>query len=346
MWYDDFDPNSTGVANGNYFGMPVAAEEAELVIVPVPWDVTTSYCAGTSDAPAVILDASLQVDLYDPVYPGGWKRGIGTFSERNTISEENRTNRALAERIIAFLEEGGDPGDPQIAADLARVNAASRKLNDYLYSVATRLHGQDKSVCLVGGDHSTPFGLIRAVAGREGEIGVLHIDAHADLRVAYEGFEHSHASIMYNVMEQVPGVSALVQVGLRDFCEDEMAYADSNRKITWFTDRELYTNQFKGVTWDAQCEAIVAALPEKVHVSFDIDGLSPDHCSNTGTPVPGGLSYNQALYLLDKVVASGRRIAGFDLCEVTPSQENRTDEIVGARILYRMCNLLLKSKTT
>lgn len=70
---------------------------------------------------------------------------------------------------------------------------------------------------LVGGEHSTPLGFIRVLSEIHNEFGILHIDAHADLRHAYEGFTYSHASIMYNAL-QYPQITRLVSVGLRDVC--------------------------------------------------------------------------------------------------------------------------------
>ena len=100
---------------------------------------------------------------------------------------------------------------------------------------------------------------------------------------------------------------------------------------------------FNGENWDSVCNRIISHLPERVYISFDIDGLSPDNCPHTGTPVPGGLSFQQAVYLLEKIADSGRRIIGFDLCEVTPTEEDQWDANVGARMLYKMCNVTLKS---
>ena len=172
---------------------------------------------------------------------------------------------------------------------------------------------------------------------------MLHIDAHADLRKAYEGFTYSHASIMYNALQEAPGIGALVQVGIRDFCDEELETARADKRVVQFPDHELAAAGFAGETWQQVCNRIVETLPKQVYVSFDIDGLSPDNCPHTGTPVPGGLSFREAVYLLVTVVESGREIVGFDLCEVAPSHEEEWDANVGARILYKLCNLALKA---
>ena len=169
--------------------------------------------------------------------------------------------------------------------------------------------------------------------------------AHADLRDAYEGFTCSHASIMHNAL-QLPQVSRLVQVGIRDYCGAEVELAQrSGGRVVQFDDYKLARNAFEGVAWGTQCDAIIEQLPENVYVSFDIDGLSPDNCPGTGTPVPGGLSYREAVYLLARLAESGRRIVGFDLTEVSPADnDGEWNANVGARVLYKLCNLTLKTK--
>ena len=147
--------------------------------------------------------------------------------------------------------------------------------------------GRKKGGGGVGGDHSVPLGLMRVMAERYPGVGVLHIDAHADLRKAYEGFTYSHASIMYNALQEAPGIGALVQVGIRDFCDEELETARADKRVVQFPDHELAAAGFAGETWQQVCNRIVETLPKQVYVSFDIDGLSPGNCPHTGTPVPG-----------------------------------------------------------
>lgn len=343
-----FSPDDVGVANGNYFGLPFGASEADLVLISAPWDVTVSYNHGTAAAPEAIVGASTQVELRDAHYPEGWRRGIGTLPADEWIRDASDRLRKKAEKVIAHLENGGAITDEEVSAPLAEVNAGSERLNEIIFTQAASLLAQGRTVGLVGGDHSTPLGLMRAVAGslaaRGEEFGILHIDAHADLRAAYEGFAYSHASIMYNAL-QLPQVSRLVQVGIRDFCGAEVQLAEeSDGRVVQYDDYTLAKHAFEGLDWGMQCAGIIEQLPENVYVSFDIDGLSPDNCPGTGTPVPGGLSYREAVYLLAKLVESGRRIVGFDLTEVSPSDgDGEWNANVGARILYKLCNLTLKS---
>ena len=338
-----FNPNGVGVDNGTYYGLPFTPEEAALVLVSAPWDVTVSYGAGTALAPDALIEASTQLDLYDASAPGAWLGGIATADIDYSLLEESRKLRADAERVIEHLEEGGAPDDERIERRLRRINEGCAAMNDNIYRQARQWLSQGKVVGLVGGDHSTPYGLIRAVAEKEGLLGILHIDAHCDLREAYEGFEFSHASIMFNVLRDLPQVRKLVQVGVRDYCDAEAERVASDGRISMFDSRSLARAGFAGTTWAESCRRIVDELPEVVYISFDIDGLTIEHCPHTGTPVPGGITFEQVVYLMECVADSGRRIAGFDLVEVVPCPEDKIDAVVGARVLYKLCGLTLRT---
>ncbi len=339
----DFDPNGVGIDNGSYFGLPCDTEEAKVVLISAPWDVTVSYGAGTSFAPDAIIEASTQLDLYDSSAPDAWREGIATADVDYSIQELSQSLRKDAVRVINHLEEGGKIDDFATSRRLKRINDGSRLLNQKIYDQSLTHLQKGKIVGLVGGDHSTPYGLIKALGEVHSQFGILHIDAHCDLRVAYEGFEFSHASIMHNVLRDVESVERITEVGVRDFCDDELSVATNSARVVMFDDMTLSRGKFKGQTWTQQCERIVDTLPQKVYVSFDIDGLSMNYCPHTGTPVPGGLSFNEAIYLLEMVVQSGRQIIGFDVVEVTPSPNEKIDAIVGARILYKLCGLSIKS---
>ncbi len=341
----EFNPNNIGIPNGSYFALPFSEEEAALVLLPVPWDVTTSYRPGTANGPQAMLDASAQIDLYDLDNGEAWTKGIATIPESKKIGLLSASARKDAEAAIALLEEGAAEDDPALAPFLSRVNKASRELNSYVYDRAREQLQRSKLVGLVGGDHSTPLGLIKALGEVHAEFGLLHIDAHADLRQAYEGFEYSHASIMYNTLQQVPQVTSLVQVGIRDLCTDEATLATGDERVQQFDDYRLNAALFSGKTWAQLCDDMLAKLPQKVYISFDIDGLSPDHCPNTGTPVPGGLSFHQACYLINRLVQQGKTIVGFDLCEVAPGPDgSEWDATVGARVLYKLCGYCIRSQ--
>ncbi len=334
----DFDPNAAAQGDG-IFGLPHTPENASVVLIPVPWDATTSYRAGTAGGPGAILAASRQIDLYDVDTGRPYLGGIAMLPEPAELVAWNREARALAEPIIAA---GGSDGGPE----LDRVNQLSAAVNDWVRARTDEIMAQGKLCGVVGGDHAVPFGAIAAAADRHPGLGILHLDAHADLRAAYEGFQWSHASIMHNVIERLPGVARLVQVGIRDLCEAEAGMiADSNGRIRTHYDRDLQDKRFIGEPWARTAARLVEDLPHEVWLSFDIDGLDPSQCPHTGTPVPGGLSFAEAVYLVGTVVKSGRRIVGFDLNEVAPGPDgDEWDANVGARLLYKMIGWALKSR--
>lgn len=330
-----FNPNDACLPNNKYFGFPYTVEEAALLLMAVPWDVTTSYREGTAKGPKAILEASYQLDFYDVDIPKAWNLGIGTLPLENSdgVALSSNNLRPIANRIIHHIDTSEDADARE--EDLVVVNQASEMLNEWVYENAMEVLNKGKKLGIVGGDHSVPLGYLKALSEKYNEFGILHIDAHADLREAYEGFTYSHASIMYNAL-QLKSVKSLVQVGLRDICEAEIHSANSDERVWQFLDIDLQRNTFEGVNWERQCNTIIEKLPKKVYVSFDIDGLEPSLCPHTGTPVPGGLTYGQAVFLLKKLWHSGREIIGFDLCEVAPdpSGKDEWDGNVGARILY------------
>lgn len=333
----NYNPNAVGV-KGSIFGLPFGEEEAAIVIIPVPWDATVSYAAGTADGPQAILDASAQLDLEVVGKEAPWKQGIWMEPIDENIRAKSQNLRLLVEPYIEALEAGEEYS--KVKEVIAAVDEGTTTLKNELKSKTLDYLNKGKLVGLLGGDHSTPLGYLEALSEKHDDFGILQIDAHMDLRQAYEGFEHSHASIMYNALK-LPSISKLVQVGIRDFCEQEVAVAKSDQRVAVYFDQELKWQQFEGTTWQSLCKEMVAQLPDKVYVSFDIDGLQPSLCPGTGTPVPGGLSFEEAVYLINQVKASGREIIGFDLNEVAPQLEDKEwNANVGARVLYALCGVV------
>ncbi|SEN33258.1 agmatinase [Chitinophaga rupis] len=337
-----FDPNSVGILSNNIFGLPFNEEDAKLVLLPVPWEVTVSYSNGTARGPEQIFKASFQVDLLDPDVKDGWKKGFFMREPDKHMLLRSDYLRKEAELYIKFLTEGGDIGDNQfLKKTLVDVNTGTKVMNEWVYNQTLALLNKGKLVGLIGGDHSTPLGYYKAIGEKKGDFGILQIDAHCDLRDSYEGFKYSHASIMYNALNEVPQLKKLVQVGIRDYCEEELDFVENNKdRVTTFFDKDIKEAQFEGESWKDTCDRIIAALPQQVYISFDIDGLDPKLCPHTGTPVPGGFEVAQIFYLFKRLLASGRQLIGFDLNEVSTSHDE-WDANVGARVLFKLCNLLV-----
>ena len=333
-----FNPNDVGVNNGQLYGLPFTADESEIIVIPVPWDVTVSYGEGTADGPNAVLEASTQVDYYLPEFPNTWKRGIFMTDIPKNIYEQGKNLRKDAIAYIDFLENGGKlHDDPSHQKTVDTINQACGELHSWVQEEAEKWMDKGKKVVVLGGDHSSPLGLMKALANKHKEFGVLTLDAHADLRKAYEGFRYSHASIFFNALEEIPQITKMVQAGIRDFCEEEADYASNSAgRVTIFTEEMIRKQLFQGKTQKDVYGELIASLPQHVYVSVDIDGLNPNLCPNTGTPVPGGFEFYEALFLIDQLKASGKTIIGLDLCEVAPGEDD-WDANVGARLLYQLC---------
>lgn len=344
-----FDPEASAAPGSGIFGLPHSEAQAEVVLVPVPFEATASYGIGTARGPEAILEASRQIDLWDAETGRPYQAGIHLLPISDMLRTLAVDARRDAEPVIAAggLTSPQQSLSPDLAAALDRVNQASHRLNTWIEEQVSRLLGAGKRVGVIGGDHSVALGSIAAHARHHAGMGVLHIDAHADLRPAYEGFTYSHASVLYNVAECLPQVSRIVQVGLRDLSEQESGYAAGSKgRILQFRDQALAQARFDGKSWASQVSRIVSELPNEVYLTVDIDGLDPALCPHTGTPVPGGLSFQQLCALLAGLVQSGRRIVGLDLVEVSPGEHgDQWDANVGARVLYKMIGWMLVSQS-
>lgn len=327
-----YNPNTVG-QKGSIFGYPYSVNESDLVLIPVPWDVTVSHGAGTSNAPELVLNESSQLDFSIPSIDKVYTYPVAMASLNKELKATSANLRTKAEQLILRLEKAKELTDIEkgIQAEINRgcsemVKLVKKQTTDYL---------QDgKMVGLIGGDHSTPLGLLQALGEAYDNFGILQVDAHMDLRDSYEGFTYSHASIMKHTLG-IPSVSQLVQVGIRDYCEEEEnVVKELNGKVKVYFDEVLKQKMWGMLSWSKQAEMIINDLPEKVYISFDMDGLDPSLCSNTGSPVPGGLSFREAVYLIERVVLSGREIIGFDVSE---TGNGVWDANVASRILIRLC---------
>jgi agmatinase len=339
-----FDQNGASNPDNNIFGLPFTEEESRLIILPVPWEVTVSYNAGTARAADHIFKASMQVDLFDSYTKDAWKQGIFMRQTDKKILLKSDYLRKEAELLIDYISHGEIVSRNNfMCKSLKDINEGGLYLNQWVYEQTRDLLNKNKLVALLGGDHSAPLGYYKALAEKHGNFGILQVDAHCDLRKVYEGFKYSHASIMYNTLAEIPEVTKVVQVGIRDYSEEEWTYiSNSNSRVVTYLDRDIKERQYEGETWKQITDEIISHLPEKVFLSFDIDGLDPKLCPNTGTPVEGGFESEQVYYLIRRIVQSGRQLIGFDLMEIGVG-DNGWDANVGAHILWKLCNLLVAS---
>jgi agmatinase len=344
----DFDPNAAARPDSGPYGLDHGPAEAAVHLIPVGFDATTSYRPGTAAGPEAILAASHQVDLYCRLFGRPYEQGIAWIEPPAAIAQLQNQAFAPARRIVAA--GGRIAGDADLASDLAAVNRASAALNLEVERLVAASLEAGKLPVLIGGDHAVPFGAIRACARLHPGLGVLHFDAHADLRRAYEGFDWSHASILDNVTTRIPEVGRVVQVGIRDLCDEERERIEGSAgRIHTLYDDQWARARAEGSSLVGLIRKTLDRLPEKVYVTFDVDGLEPALCPGTGTPVPGGLSWGETGLWLEELARSGRRIVGLDLVEVAPGAADPAgldswDAIVGARLLYRLIGCALASR--
>lgn len=331
-----FNPSDSGYLFEGIFGLPFNEEESKVVLVPVPWEATVSYGGGTSSGPKNILEASHQVDLFDPINSEGWKEGIYMSKISSDILKCSKKNSKKTEKYLKKYNNRDI--DKKLQNE---INNDCSKLNNHIKELTKNLLNQEKIVGIIGGDHSSPLGYLEALSEKYKNFGILHIDAHSDLRNAYLGLEYSHASIFFNALK-IENISKLVQIGIRDYSEEEYNFISNNKdRISFFSDYEIRKAIFEGKSLKEKYTEIIKCLPDNVYISFDIDGLIPYLSPNTGTPVAGGFTIEEMVYLFEEIINSGKKIIGFDLCEVAP---NEWDGNVGARILYKLCLFALKSQ--
>jgi agmatinase len=180
----------------------------------------------------------------------------------------------------------------------------------------------------LGGEHSVTIGAVRAVRERHPGAHVLSIDAHADLRDSFEGSDHSHACVMRRLLEGGPATV----VGVRSYSGAEARFAATGRGLRLVPARSVH----RGLV---SLEELVSSLRDPVYVTFDVDGLDPSVIPATGTPEPGGLSWEDAIALLREVL-SRRTVVGMDIVELAPAPGSRVSEFAAARLAAKMLSYL------
>ncbi|MGL4759514.1 MAG: arginase family protein [Patescibacteria group bacterium] len=335
-----YNPNTGCVDNSNFAAIEGSFLTSDIVIFPVPWEATVSYREGTQNAPELIRTTSLQLDLFDKKYEfidvNGriyWDRSIAS-----KISDLALKTRTL---VQAKLINDCDKNYTESTGLQRQILNNCELFNSIVYSHSKQAIEKRKIVGLVGGDHSTPLGQIKAIGEMHSEFGILHLDAHHDLRPFFQGMKYSHGSIFHNVLEEVSTLSSLVQVGIRDYCDKEYYFAKSHPKVNTFYDDDISEKMFGGIqNWGGIVDNMIDLLPQNVYVSLDMDGLTIENTLSTGTPVPGGLSFAQVRYLFNQL-SSRRTVVGFDVVECGPSE---VDAIVAMRLLFQLCNVSLNSQ--
>ncbi len=338
------------------FGVKTSFQEADVILIPAPWQATASYLKGTGKGPQLIREASSQLDFFNPFFGRAYHRQIHFSAEDPLIISLNKQASDWAKGIQKKWEEDKILNQKEKALS-EKVNQASESLIDWLYERSVRVLQKGKIPALVGGEHSVSEALIRAVGENlKGQYGLLVIDAHADLRPAYQGFKRSHASIMHNVLNLDFSPLKMVQVGVRDFCEEEYQQIQQDSRIHCFFDGDISSQLFSGGKWADLCRHIIGLLPSEIYISLDVDGLSWTEAPGVGTPVPGGLSFNQVIYLFSEIQRQNKKLMAFDVVETSPGKILLGKTTLGktsfaewngnvsARLIYYLSGLALLSQ--
>jgi agmatinase len=283
----------------NFLALPEqwsGIEQARVVILPVPYEQTTSFGKGTAMGPSSILEASAQVELYD---------------------EELDAEIYTLTGGIATLKPMDIAGK-----DAAAVESVRKRVRDLIE--------QDKTVVCIGGEHTISIGAARAHSERYQDISILQLDAHSDLREEYEGNRYSHACVMARIHEFN---KEIVQVGIRSQCREEADFI-RQKKISTFYAHDLREGRYGagGHEWH---DAVIGSLRENVYLTIDCDFFDPGLMPAVGTPEPGGFGWDETVSFL-RSLAERRRIVGFDVAELSPISGLIHPQFVIAKLIYKL----------
>ena len=304
-------------------------------IFSVPWDVTTTYRHGCSNGPQLIQSAYNQLDHSHPFIDQECVLNFRPIDQY--IIDLNHQFSDKSHQIIKKLNQS-IPLTIDDQDNLFKINEVSEQLNDFVYRSSIDLLSQ-RSFLLCGGEHGVGIGYLKALSEKYSNFSILQFDSHMDCRKNYFGYKYSHASVVTHYSE-IDSVSQITQVGIRDYDLEEVEYQEhTDTNFTIFKDYWLHKQLFQGRLWHDICEEIIDSLTDYVFISLDVDGLTPYLCLGTGTPVPGGIGFNQLIYLIE-LLYKRKKLIGAELVEVNNQLNNDFDANVGARLLHLLAPVL------
>lgn len=263
-------------------------ENARYVLIPVAYDGTSTYIKGADKGPQAIIDASDSIELYDvPLNIEAYYAGIHTDKPVFDFSAPEKMVESVYERVKYFLRK-------------------------------------QKTIGLLGGEHSVSVGAIRAMKEEYPALSVLQIDAHADLRDEYHGSKYNHACVMRRAQEMAP----VVQVGIRNVCIEEKPHI--------VDDNIFYAHNIWNTTeW---MQRAIDSLSDTVYLTIDLDGLDPSVLPATGTPLPGGLGWYPLLQFLE-MLFKRKKVVGFDVVELCPNPTDKSSDVLAAVLVYKIISM-------
>lgn len=272
-------------------------KKSKYVILPVPYDSTTSYKVGTREGPAAIINASMNMELFD-------------------IETESNPFEA---GICTLPAAEPDLGSPE-------------KFMKKLEKICAEILSDDKFLITFGGEHSISYSPIaayhKALKKRNRKMAVVQIDAHSDLRLEYEGTLYNHACVMRRVREEFK--LHTFHLGIRSYCDEEFEYIKKN-KVKVFHGHEISGRLVE------KTPEILNALKgfDDIYLTIDIDGFDPSIVPATGTPEPGGLFWYETLHFIKELVKS-KTVCGFDLVELMPIPSNHASDFMASKLVYKI----------
>ncbi len=275
----------------NFLGAAVELKKANAVVLPVPFDSTTSYRAGAREGPNAIIAASRQLEWYDLEFKCSPASVLGGFYTLEELDVSVDSPRKTSDRVR------------QAVSEILKLN---------------------KFPITLGGDHSIALGCFEAVKAKHPNISVMHFDAHADLREEFDESKYSHACVLRRIAELGPKIA---QVGLRSTEETGETYIKNNKDQV-----KVFPSHSKN-KWNLN--ELLSHLTDEVYITFDVDCLDPAIMPSTGTPVPGGLTWNEALDVI-RLVGQNKKIAGFDVTELMPLPGIHAPDFLAASLVYKM----------
>ena len=263
-------------------------ENSRVIILPVPYDLTTSYLSGTRHGPLAIINASTHLELFD--------------------DEIKREVALIGIHTLPAIET---------------VTSGPADMIQQVETACAQMVNTGKFPVLLGGEHSITLGMVQALNKKYRNIGVLQLDAHADLRDSYQGSPYNHACIGRRIHEHC----LLTQAGIRSLSAEEFEFLSDTNISTFFAD---YIKNNKG--W---VDEVIERLPQDIYVSIDLDVFDPSIMPSVGTPEPGGLDWHEMLRLL-RTVSKKRHIVGFDIVELCPQPTNPGPDFLAAKLCYKL----------
>jgi len=270
-------------------------ENSKITILPIPFEFSTSYVKGTKYGPEKIIEASEQLESYDYEFdfePTDF--GISVFNEVNCNS--NNPN-------IVF---------PEIEKSIEKI------------------FKDNKFPIILGGEHSISFPIIKKIMELKKDFGIIHFDAHSDLRFEYENTKQSHACVMRRIREINTNTLSL---GIRSLCKDDSLYIKENKVNLFYTEESFFENQ--------KIKDCLNKLPKDIYITLDVDAFDPSIIPATGTPEPNGMDWKNITNYL-KFIFKTKNVLGIDIVELCPRKNEINSDFIIAKLVYKICAYKIK----